>query len=74
VVRITIRHALCDKVRVEDLNLDAQFLQPPPGEKHRVGAHPVQNHRVGAHPVTRQQSMLLDDLGCGLGHAPGARL
>jgi hypothetical protein len=29
----------CDKVRVEDLNLDGQFLQSTPVQKHRVGAH-----------------------------------
>jgi hypothetical protein len=55
----TIRHAHCDQVRVEHLNLDAQFLQPP-----------VQKHGVGAHPMTHQHRMLLDDVGCGLGHAP----
>jgi hypothetical protein len=61
VIRVTIRHAHCDKFRVEDLNLDAQFLQPPL----------VQKNRVGAHPMTRQHSMLLDDLPCGLGHCYG---
>jgi hypothetical protein len=37
-----------------------QFLQPPP----------VQKHGVGAHPMTRQHRMLLEDLGRGPGHAP----
>jgi hypothetical protein len=55
VVRVTIQHAHCDQVRVEHLNLDAQFLQPIP----------VQKHGVGAHPVTRQHRILLDDVGFG---------
>jgi hypothetical protein len=43
--------AHCDQVRVEHLNLDAQFLQPPP----------VQKHGVGAHPMTRQHRMFLKE-------------
>jgi hypothetical protein len=57
VVRVTIRHAHCDQVGVEHLNLDAQFLQPPP----------VLKHRVGAHPMTCQNLMLPVDLGGSLG-------
>jgi hypothetical protein len=53
VILITIRRAYCDQVRVEHPNLDAQFLQPPP----------VQKRRVGASGMTRQHRMLLDDLG-----------
>jgi hypothetical protein len=59
-----MRHAHCDQVRVEHQNLDAQFLQPPP----------MQKHGVGAQPMTRQHRLLLDDVGCGLGRAPRARL
>jgi hypothetical protein len=36
--------------------------------------HLCRNMGVGAHPMTRQHRMLPDDLGCGLGHAPRARL
>jgi hypothetical protein len=60
VVRGTIRHAHCDQVRVENLNLNAQFLQPPSEQKHGVKAR----------PMTRQHRMLLDDRGCGLGYTP----
>jgi hypothetical protein len=62
VVRATIRHEHSVKFRVEDLNLDDQFLKPPP----------VQKHRVGARPMTRHHRLLLD--GCGLRHAPRALL
>jgi hypothetical protein len=38
----------------------------------KKGSEPILG--VGAHPMTRQHRMLLDDVGCGLGHAPRARL
>jgi hypothetical protein len=59
-VRVAIRHAHCDQVRVEHLNLDTEFLQPPP----------VQTQGVGANPVTRQHRKRLDDLSGGLGNTP----
>jgi hypothetical protein len=37
VVRVTTRDSHCDEVPVEYLKLDAQFLQPPPVQKHVVG-------------------------------------
>jgi hypothetical protein len=41
VVRVTIRHEHYDQVRVEHLNLDAQFLHSPPPLKQWVGASPM---------------------------------
>jgi hypothetical protein len=51
------RYAHCDQVRVEHPNLDAEFLLPPP----------VQKHGAGARPTTSQHCQLLGDLGGGLG-------
>jgi hypothetical protein len=48
------------QVRVEHLNRDAQFLQPPL----------VKKRGVGPSPMTRQHRMLLDDLGGDIGNAP----
>jgi hypothetical protein len=57
-----MRHTHCDQVRVEQVNLDRQFLQP------------VQKHGVGARPMALKDRMLLEDMGGGLGHAHRARL
>jgi hypothetical protein len=48
VVRVSRRHAHCDYVRFQHLDLDVQFRQPCP----------VQKHGVGASRMTRQRRLL----------------